>query len=230
MSIASCRWAHPKGPHASFNEGIDLARADYLIILCADDILAPGILSIGMQLLENCPEAACVIGTFEGPWTGEPLLAPCEPPQWSRSEGAAFIGRCCLGFGQDVPAYAILSRTSVQKAAGHYRPALTHMDDLEMLLRLANLGPVLELGTQLVGKRLHSSNLSEALWQDRLVDLRERETAFDSFFEREGAGPGLAPLHRTVRRRLAEAAFWSAVSHLCRGRGADGVRARTVRR
>ncbi len=30
------------GPHASFNEGIDWARATYFLVLCADDLLAPG--------------------------------------------------------------------------------------------------------------------------------------------------------------------------------------------
>jgi glycosyltransferase involved in cell wall biosynthesis len=30
------------GPHASWNDGIDWARSDYLLILCADDLLAPG--------------------------------------------------------------------------------------------------------------------------------------------------------------------------------------------
>ena len=36
--------AHPRnlGSHASFNQGIDLASADYVMVLCADDILSPG--------------------------------------------------------------------------------------------------------------------------------------------------------------------------------------------
>src|SRR5688572_10559486 len=38
--------AHPKnlGPHASFNEGVDWATADYFMVLCADDLLTPGCL------------------------------------------------------------------------------------------------------------------------------------------------------------------------------------------
>jgi glycosyltransferase involved in cell wall biosynthesis len=31
-----------QGPHASFNAGIDWARGDYFLILCADDLLSPG--------------------------------------------------------------------------------------------------------------------------------------------------------------------------------------------
>lgn len=33
------------GGHASFNEGIDWARADYFAIICADDVLSPGALA-----------------------------------------------------------------------------------------------------------------------------------------------------------------------------------------
>src|SRR5687767_7873152 len=50
------------GPHASFNEGVDWASADYFMILCADDFLAPGALRFAIQRMEEHPSATFVHG------------------------------------------------------------------------------------------------------------------------------------------------------------------------
>src|ERR1700755_3050400 len=40
------------GPHASFNAGVDWASADYFMVLCADDLLAPGCLANAVSVME----------------------------------------------------------------------------------------------------------------------------------------------------------------------------------
>jgi succinate dehydrogenase / fumarate reductase cytochrome b subunit len=50
------------GPHASFNEGIDWASADYFLILCADDLLAPGALARAVDVMELHREVNLVFG------------------------------------------------------------------------------------------------------------------------------------------------------------------------
>lgn len=40
------------GSHASFNSGIDWAESEYFMILCADDLLAPGCLGRALSVLE----------------------------------------------------------------------------------------------------------------------------------------------------------------------------------
>ena len=45
------RHAKNIGPHGSFNEGDDLAP-DHFMILCADDVLAPGALPLALAALE----------------------------------------------------------------------------------------------------------------------------------------------------------------------------------
>lgn len=201
------------GSHASFNRGIDLASADYFMVLCADDLLLPGALSEGIMALERAPRAAFAIGAHA-------QLDGAAPRRqgWHVAEGTQFIDACGRSIGQGLTAQVIV-RTGTQKAVGHYRPSLKYMDDLEMVLRLARHGAVVRVVAPLVFARRHESHMSKVFWYDRLSDLREREAVFDSFFAHEGAGmPGAARRQGRVRRRLAEASYWSAASHVFRGR------------
>jgi GT2 family glycosyltransferase len=213
------------GPHASFNEAIDRAEADYFMILCADDILTTDTLLHGINMMEQFPRVSCVLGTFMEPWVGAVLPDLMRQPSGGEiMEGTAFIEKCCAVAGLNVPAHAMLVRTSVQKRVGHYRPALPLMDDLEIAMRLASKGLVAQLRGPLVIQRMHTSNLSQHFWDDRLNDLSEREAVFNSFFSHEGRDiSGAEKMHRSAKRRLAETAFWSAVSHVARGRAREGV-------
>lgn len=212
------------GPHASFNEGIDLARADYFLILCADDLLPVGALRRGIEALERNPDAAFVVGAST-PWVGETPPEPTEQPEgWDLQSGLDYIEQCCRAVGDKSGAHAILVRKSAQKAVGHYRASLMHMDDLEMALRLGCIGSVIKLHSALAVQRMHTTNLLSALWGDRLKDLQEREAAFNSFFRREGRNiPRSLELHRTAGRQIAETAFWSAASHVYRGKASTGL-------
>jgi glycosyltransferase involved in cell wall biosynthesis len=210
---------HPEnlGPHASFNEGIDLARADYFMILCADDLLTAGSLRYGIDLMEMDPDTSLVLGSPMESWIGEELPEIRQRPGGSVVRGDAFVQMCCQSM-INVPAHAILVRRSVQKKIGHYRASLPFMDDFEMVLRLATTGLVAEMGAPIAVPRLHATNISQSLWDDRLRVLQEREAVFRSFFSQEGADlPNASRLLEIQIRILAEAAFWSAASHLTRG-------------
>lgn len=212
------------GSHASFNEGIDLASADYFMILCADDLLVPGSVRQGIALLDRFPEAVFVLGQNAAPWMGnyEPFL-PSRREGGTLLDGDRLIETCCRNMRFNLPAHAMLVRTSAQKAVGHYRPSVPLLDDLEMALRLARHGSVAELFTPLAIVREHTTNISQVIWHDALRRLQEFETVFESFFGHEGSTmPTSATLHRMVRRHLAAAAYWSAVSHFIRGKYAAG--------
>jgi hypothetical protein len=210
------------GSHASFNEGIDLARADYFMILCADDLLTSGALRHGIALLDRFHEVSVVLGRHIAPWVGNGTPAlPEHSTGWSLTVGDRLIEMCCRKMKFNLPAHAMLVRTSAQKAVGHYRPSVPLLDDLEMALRLARHGSVAELSAPLAITREHTTNISQVMWQDALRRLQEYETVWDSFFGHEGGTmPNSKKLHRMVRRHLAAAAYWSAASHLVRGKHA----------
>lgn len=78
------------GQHASFNEGIDWARADYFLILCADDLLAPGALARAISLMERQPKVHLTYGRA--------LIVPMDEPFPSVVPmGGKENGACCGG-------------------------------------------------------------------------------------------------------------------------------------
>jgi glycosyltransferase involved in cell wall biosynthesis len=214
---------HPRnlGPHASFNEGIDLATADYVMVLCADDILSPGSLRRAVTIMEQHPEIAFTHGTDIHWCPKDPLpdLTTADHSSWHIQSGHDFLLDRCrapelyLAFGM------VLVRTSAQKAAGYYRPALPHSDDFEMLLRLACLGSVAFTPAVLGIKRIHGENRSGEALVARWLTIARLHAAMESFFKNEGKQLRDWPrLRLLARRSLCERAYWCGVKALVRGR------------
>ena len=210
------------GPHASFNEGVDWARADYFMILCADDLLTPGSLQRAVSVMESCPDVSFAYGsdvhaTEDGStsWVDGDVTGAA----WLLSSGYQFIEDRCRNPERYIAAGMVLVRTSAQKQAGHYRPQLPHTDDFEMLLRLACLGSVAYTPATQGIKRMHGSNRTNDYVAERTRDLVERLVALESFFANEGCNlAGAERLSRLSRRSISERAYWCGVKDLVRGR------------
>lgn len=209
------------GPHASFNEGIDWAEAEYMIILCSDDYLTEGALVRAMEILDANPAASMALGLEACAWEGEgppDLSRSPEQMAWRMEDGQEFIRAACRSPTTLPPAGAAVVRTSIQKRAGHYRPELRYNDDFEMLLRLAHLGPVARTNAFQAVRREHAANMTRQFWQRRVDPMLHLEDAFESFFRHEGATmPEAEQLLRQARSRLGEAAWWAAVPRALRG-------------
>lgn len=209
------------GPHASFNAGIDWARADYFLLLFADDFSVPGALRRATAIMEQDRGIAFCYGR-DVAIRGDALIPEIEAqpttPPTRLMTGRAFIERFCrLGVFQ-IPGPSIVVRTSVQKRAGHYRPALPHSDDYELWLRLAMHGSVAEMDCIQAGIRTHDANRSTDLWARQILHILHTADAAESFFHHEGRWlEGAEALRRRARRGIAERAYWSAVSHALRG-------------
>jgi glycosyltransferase involved in cell wall biosynthesis len=208
------------GLHASFNEGIDWAQADYFTILAADDCLAPGALARAVAALEERPEASFAIGREQQFWGEAPQAVPTSsqtPTRRTCIPSISFIEERFL-FPGSYQAGFLVVRTKAQKCAGYYRPELPHTDDLEMLLRLAMQGPIVALDAIQGLRREHAINRSNDYRSGDGADGWHRLSAFESFFRNEGAAlRERVRLHELSRRGLAEWAYWSAVSHAVRG-------------
>jgi GT2 family glycosyltransferase len=210
------------GSHASFNEGIDWASADYFMVLCTDDLIAPGALARSVAVMERQPEVGMAYGRFHEFGDGDPVPArfagPAAAP-WRVQPGDAALKQLCRTTVFPMTCCATLVRTTVQKRAGYYRSSLSHTDDYELWMRIALLGHVASTDAVHGLMRIHDSALSSFLYQDCVAYLGLCQAAFDSFFAHEGASlPTGGRLQRTARRGLAARAYWSAVSHLFRGK------------
>ncbi len=220
--------AHQKnlGQHASFNEAIDWAASDYFIILCADDLLAPGSLRRACSIMEQHPDVNLTYGRVLTVSSSEAVPAIgllAQDPQWRILSGRELLERFCRNGRCHIHPPTVVIRTSAQKQAGYYRPELPHSDDWELWMRFACLGSVAETDTVQGISINHSENRRSTVSNIHLWDL-QFEAAFESFFAREGAfAPAAKGLRRIARRSLAERAYWSGVANLLRGEGGLGL-------
>ena len=214
--------ARPKnlGPHASFNEGVDWARSDYFMVLCADDLLTPGSLRRAVAVMEQDRSIAFAYGTDIHVAEGETAGAADDRQEsWQVQDGLQFIEARCRGPEEYIAAGMVLVRTAAQKKAGHYRPELPHTDDFEMMLRLACFGRVAYTSAAQGIKRIHGTNRTNDYLAHRPRDLEERVAAVESFFANEGRNlPEAERLRRLGRRSISERAYWCGVKDLVRGR------------
>ncbi|KJF72829.1 glycosyltransferase family 2 protein [Agrobacterium arsenijevicii] len=213
------------GGHASFNEGIDWARADYFAIICADDVLSPGALTRAIKALDSHPGAHMAFGrTAFFRDDGEIASGLRNDAEGMRLRGGMdFIADICSTGRSPVPGPLAVTRTRIQQRAGHYRPALRHTDDVEMWMRLAVLGDIVELDAVQNFTRIHGANQS-AILDNVLAWNTEIEAALESFFGNEGASLANAQtLLRRGRASLSDRAYWCALSNLARRRPGVGA-------
>jgi glycosyltransferase involved in cell wall biosynthesis len=213
--------AHPRnlGPHASFNEAVDWARADYFMILCADDLLAPGALRRACALMERHPTVGLTYGRAIRLAPGEPVptTVPGSVKGWTVSPGHALLERFCRSGRCHIQGPDVVVRTAVQKQVGHYRPSLSHSDDFELWMRFAAVGDVAETDAVQAIARVHPQNQCAQVPDIHRWTL-EFEKAFESFFAHEGAAlPDARRLRGLARVSLAEQAYWSGLASLSRG-------------
>ena len=207
------------GRYASYNEGIDWASSDYFFMLCADDLLMPGVLASAVSTLERNSDVVFAIGEDlrilqeEAPSPVDHL--PIADVQWTISKGRQFIEQCC---SRPRASVAPIMRTSAQKAVGYHRANLPFNDDVELLLRLACLGDVAETKSSLAIQRLHAHNHSRSFWESPERQYIANEEMFQSFFSCEGASiPDAQRLHKRAVRHVSAQAYWSALARFCRG-------------
>jgi glycosyltransferase involved in cell wall biosynthesis len=219
--------AHPRnlGHHASYNEAIDWADQKYFLLLCADDLVAPGSLARAVAILERHPEAVMSYGRAALLGPEELLLAPgpdSDVGSWRILSGDALLRRFCGSAVCHISGCTVVVRTEVQKRVGYYRPGLPHTDDLELWLRFACQGAAAETSAIQGGFRAHEASRSAYIHKQHRWDILNCEAAFMSFFAQEGGHlADAARLRRLATRSLGERAFWSAAAHFTRGQIAE---------
>ncbi|MDB5562680.1 MAG: glycosyl transferase [Hyphomicrobiales bacterium] len=188
--VTFTRHVRNKGHLVTFNEGLEWASGDYLLLLSADDYLLPGALSRATLLMEHAPEVGFVFGRVlvEG---GDGSLVPVSPFDGKAIRighlilsGAEFFERS--GATNIVPTPTAVVRSTLQKRVGPYRLDLPHTSDLEMWLRLATHASVGFVDADQAVYRQHGANMSSAYAATMLPDIEHRKAAFDRFFSDSG--------------------------------------------
>ena len=194
-----------KGHIATYNEGIESASADYMLVLSADDYLRPNALTRSAQLMDAHPEVGFCFGN---------AVELDDDGDARQTNIGIDEARCCIVSGLKfmemsesrniVPTPTAVVRTELQKRVGGYRVELPHTGDMEMWLRLAAYGSVGIIGAYQAVYRRHSTNMSLAYLRTEcsLPDLEQRKAAIECFFQ---ACSSDVPNARQLQRRL----IWS---------------------
>lgn len=172
-----------QGHIATYNEGLEQATGDYLVLLSADDALAPGALQRATALLAAEPSVAFTYG-FSQTCHGAIPAASDLPPRtnvrsWSIWSGEDWIaGRCRTGLNC-IQCPEVVMRASVQSAIGGYDAALPHSGDFEMWMRAATVGDVGRVnGPAQAYYRVHNQSMQRTIYCRHLHDVEARLAAF----------------------------------------------------
>jgi GT2 family glycosyltransferase len=201
------------------NEGLEWADGDYVLLLSADDLLVPGALCRATSIMDRHPEVGLVYGRPLFAREGREL--PSSSGRWRSTRvwaGEDWIRTRCKTAHNAMSSPEVLVRNRVQQQVGGYDMACYHTSDLNMWLRIAAVSEIAHIrGVPQAIYRVHGGSMLRS--QDGpLVDLRDRRTAFESFF-RDNASFLRRPdeLLGMAGRTLAREALWRASRTVDRG-------------
>ena len=182
------------GHIATYNEGLEWATADYVLLLSADDLLTPGALHRATRFLDAHPEVGLAYGRhidFDTGQTLKPVPDSAECDGWVLSYEEFLEASCKLGH-TPIEAPAAIVRNRVHREVGGYRPELPHSGDTELWLRLAARAPVGVLDAEQAYRRWHGANMTfrnmtfQRCAQAPIGHLLQQQNAFDLHFRDHG--------------------------------------------
>jgi glycosyltransferase involved in cell wall biosynthesis len=219
--VSVIRHSTNKGHINTYNEGIEWASADYMLLLSADDYLLPGALARATNLLDAHPEVGFTFGNVielndngnETPTNS--VIKPTNDSDKRILEGRELI-ELTGAEGNQVTTCSAVVRTELQKHLGGYRQELHHAGDMELWLRFAAHASVGFIFAFQGVYRRHSASMSAAYYlasdgrhiyrkNGRLGALRQQKLAFD-FFSKHCKDVMLGGEHlcRRLYRQLSE--------------------------
>ncbi|SRR6266478_3155362 len=197
------------GHIATYNEGLEWASGDYLLLLSADDLLFRGALFRAASFMDRNSQ----VGMVHGRSTNRPGESPSSigsDGTWQIVTGWNFISEICQTGENVISTPTVVVRTSLQKKLGGYRKELPHAGDMEMWLRFAAASSVGFINAYQACHRMHNQNMSEIHFRDQR-DLCQRRDAFALFFADIGNRVAHASqLKLIASRALSQEALWQA--------------------
>jgi glycosyltransferase involved in cell wall biosynthesis len=173
---------------AALNRGLEHCRAEYIARMDADDVALPERLERQVQFLDEHPDHVAVgCRTLLIDADGEPIC-----PYAQLLEHAAIDAMHMAGGGGAICHPAVMIRAKELRGIGGYDPAMRHAEDLDLFLRLAEVGRVANLPDVLLRYRMHAKSVGH---RNRLEQHRSTLAAVQAAHRRRGLEPPLLPDH-----------------------------------
>jgi glycosyltransferase involved in cell wall biosynthesis len=196
-----------RGHIATYNEGLEEATGDYVVLMSADDALAPGALARAAALMEAEPSVGFTYG-FPLTFVDTPLAGRTDVRGWTVWRGLEWIEVRCRKGLNCILCPEVVMRTSIQHAIGGYDPQLPHSGDLEMWMRAAAVSDVGRVnGPVQAHYRVHAASMQRTTYSGHVADLEGRLAAFEKVLASPDSQiPRRDEMMATARRSLAIAA------------------------
>ncbi|MER2520127.1 MAG: glycosyltransferase [Bdellovibrionales bacterium] len=161
-----------KGISATLNDGISLARGDYILPIASDDYLLPGGICERVTYLENHPELQAVIGDCQMvDDEGKLLYQSClrdyrhaDPRDYATPERvAASIAKRWI-----LPGPGLMARRGLYAKIGGYDEE-RKVEDWDFYLRMAARKTLGFIDYPVAAYRFHASNTCRSVFSQRLV-------------------------------------------------------------
>ncbi|MBD2022175.1 glycosyltransferase [Leptolyngbya sp. FACHB-36] len=207
--------SHPlKGIPKTRNEMLTQATGDFIAVMDADDIAPPTRLASQVEFLQQHPEVVWLSGAFELIDEKGRFLTRITMPE-SNSEIHSLL---MDGHTSFIHPGAMMPRSSLI-AVGGYNEAMVTSCDLDLWLRLSEIGDLANLSEVVVRYRLHTSSISS---QKHALQAQEVAAAFDRSWQRRGlqrqfqvTGCGWRPTHDPASRHqfMLQYGWWAFYSY-----------------
>lgn len=198
----------------NYNKGIEWAAARYMLILSADDFIAPGALHRAVSAMDNDMNVGMIYGrAIRFREQSEAIhFSPYDiNNSVTKIVGSDFIRRLCHVPMNPVDTATAVVRTDLQKKIGNYRAELPHSGDLEMWLRFAAHSDVGELNCIQAYTRLHGENMRNNYDANMFIgDYWQKYEAFKLFFTYCYLDKSGRDLQKLAYRNLSVDAVWKA--------------------
>ncbi len=209
------------GHIATYNRGIAEVTGEYVVLLSADDLLAPGSVTRAVALMQAHPSVGFVYGRAL-PFQGTPPSPRRRPAVWVTWNGLEWLGRQCRRGTNVIMSPELVMRRAVMSELGGYDPDMPHAADMDAWLRAAlhwDVGRITGVPQALY--RQHSANMHVNVFGGDLDDLAARREVFDKVLRHNM--PGVLDeaerrgRHQASRRTLARESVETALYTVVRG-------------
>jgi glycosyltransferase involved in cell wall biosynthesis len=216
-----------RGHIATYNDGLAAVETEYVTLLSADDLAAPGAFARATALMEARPRVGLVYGRPLSFW-GEPPGAMHKriPTTWSVWRGHEWIRLASFRGRNFILSPEVIMRTRAVFETGGYNAELPHSADLEYWLRTASRWDVGHINGRVQAYyRHHETNMHEISFGETSTDLLQRAHAFgylgsDSFIAISSEG---ARLERRARGAIVRETLGLARRELDRSDRVDSA-------
>ncbi len=167
-----------RGLLATRNELLQLAQAEFVAIMDADDIAVPNRLEKQLCFLRDHPEIVCIGGAYEIiDDQGRLLTTLSMPTTHEEIQELALVGHTSINHP------CSMMRLKAVQAVGGYDESLNLCEDLDLWLKLGEQGQLANLSDVVLKYRVHTQSTSE---KNQALAITEKRIICERAWHRRG--------------------------------------------